>query len=845
MSIKSIINPFEYLKKKNELKEYEHMKKTGLVVHGISDEDNKNNFHNFLANAMINFCVCFGTVGCFVSPFEIKANMFVLAIVTLIFSVITAFLYYNNAVKMIGYVALFSGFIFLILQNKQMIKGGFGHICNKMMAFLERNFALPVERGYEIYGYSEKISVTVCLCFILFAVILMFNMAITESKGFLVIFLFTFPFIQLGMYFDREINVFYFALYVIGLISLHTMRSSEHYKMETKKKKGYFKKQKKNNITFDYVTDGKYNLAFVIVVTIFVLCFSLVVSLIYPQNKSDIKLGFEYLKEDTEEFAEQVALLGFFGMLSRNGGAGGVGRSRLGQNKYVALDYEKDLEIQTHIEEDESGLYLKAYNGTYYNDEYWELLSESKNDKVTLKDYGLTAQDVIELPVKLNEVYDLSFVGRSKYIVVSNVGANPLFSYFPYYSIIPGESEYVGKYDDEYTKGLEKNYSMLIEYLPILSNFIDIDSIEEEIEAKQEYVKEFSKLNEDEIEYIEMEEKYSEYVKEVYLDVPKENIEAIEEFCENYDLDADTYNVEYKVCEAFDIDYEYTLIPGKTPKNKEFVNYFLSESKKGYCVYFATSATLIYRYLGIPARYCGGYSLQQTEFDVPEQFLSFEESRFTHWLKEYNFNEIYYPYGLGKYELDDSMAHAWVEIYIDGFGWFPIEVTPGDYNPDEESEDEEGGFVQDLLSGNIITGETIKTVKNITISFVQVVIYLIVLFIIGYIVLGFIVRYTRKGQRDVDKKYMYLNKCAKYIGIKKSDSRTYEEFANLLKNAGVIESEKIMEVIRIVEKNKFSKNNITKNEEKIVSDIINEISKNIYINIKWYKKIMFKFISWL
>ena len=25
----------------------------------------------------------------------------------------------------------------------------------------------------------------------------------------------------------------------------------------------------------------------------------------------------------------------------------------------------------------------------------------------------------------------------------------------------------------------------------------------------------------------------------------------------------------------------------------------------------------------------------------------------------------------------DSAAHAWVEIYLDGYGWYPVEVTPG------------------------------------------------------------------------------------------------------------------------------------------------------------------------
>lgn len=30
----------------------------------------------------------------------------------------------------------------------------------------------------------------------------------------------------------------------------------------------------------------------------------------------------------------------------------------------------------------------------------------------------------------------------------------------------------------------------------------------------------------------------------------------------------------------------------------------------------------------------------------------------------------------GRVNVPDSAAHAWVEVYIDGYGWEPVEVTP-------------------------------------------------------------------------------------------------------------------------------------------------------------------------
>jgi hypothetical protein len=75
------------------------------------------------------------------------------------------------------------------------------------------------------------------------------------------------------------------------------------------------------------------------------------------------------------------------------------------------------------------------------------------------------------------------------------------------------------------------------------------------------------------------------------------------------------------------------------------VEYFLIDSRQGYCMHFATAATLMLRELGVPARYVDGYVAEA------------KAGRITN--------------------VPDSAAHAWVEIYLPGLGWYPVEVTPG------------------------------------------------------------------------------------------------------------------------------------------------------------------------
>lgn len=86
----------------------------------------------------------------------------------------------------------------------------------------------------------------------------------------------------------------------------------------------------------------------------------------------------------------------------------------------------------------------------------------------------------------------------------------------------------------------------------------------------------------------------------------------------------------------------------------DFAQWFLEESETGYCVHFATAATVLLRSAGIPARYVEGYMVNcNADSDVV---------------------------------VSNQDAHAWAEYYDSDFGaWRILEATPAD--PDDgESE---------------------------------------------------------------------------------------------------------------------------------------------------------------
>lgn len=90
----------------------------------------------------------------------------------------------------------------------------------------------------------------------------------------------------------------------------------------------------------------------------------------------------------------------------------------------------------------------------------------------------------------------------------------------------------------------------------------------------------------------------------------------------------------------------------------DFVENFLTESKIGHSVHYATAAALMFRYYGIPSRYVEGYLI------TPEAIKGKKDG--------------------DTIAVSGKDGHAWTEIYVDGMGWVPVEMTPEYYNVMEE-----------------------------------------------------------------------------------------------------------------------------------------------------------------
>lgn len=160
------------------------------------------------------------------------------------------------------------------------------------------------------------------------------------------------------------------------------------------------------------------------------------------------------------------------------------------------------------------------------------------------------------------------------------------------------------------------------------------------------------------------EEPYESYVAELFLTVPEgmEQVKAVAEKIRNTDrhffrIDGtESVNVErfdraYQVADWMRHNTNYSLDLPELPMGAEPVEFFLGESRQGYCKHYASASVLVLRELGVPARYVSGYLVGDYEEDK-------ENGNYTITVRERN-------------------VHAWVEIYLEGIGWVPIEVTKG------------------------------------------------------------------------------------------------------------------------------------------------------------------------
>ena len=279
--------------------------------------------------------------------------------------------------------------------------------------------------------------------------------------------------------------------------------------------------------------------------------------------------------------------------------------------------------------------------------------------------------------------------------------------------------------------------------------------------------------------------------------------ERLIEYSTKFNGYEDDFEKALAICEDLKNNYTYDINVEKFPENAETTDYFLFESKKGFCEHFATAMVVLCRLNGIPCRLITGFT--QGELN---------------------------PFS-GVYEIKESDAHSWVEI-MTKYGIVELDPTPSYSSEITISEKTNNiDYILEALSKNIKKIIISKNFK-ITLYIISIIIFAVIIYQIIKNQDKIKININRKKRENINietkkkissegkKIFKYLNK----INIYKQDGQTINEF---IENSRVLDDFKneLKEYFKIYQKLRYSSEILEKDLE-----YASEKSKNIINKIK-------------
>ncbi len=605
------------------------IKDNKLIVGEVTQTKKSNRFLICLFKGILVYIATYCSICGLLDAFEIEYNRPIIIIAFAFFSFYVSFLYFNKLIFYVFYIILFIAFTVELARYYMVANSGFQAIINIVFEEYSDYFGLAaIREGLETVT-NRYFTVTVAALFLGAFTAILLNVTISGYMNAFETALVTFPYIEIALFIHKMPS----AIYLLGLLFVYTsvvfLQLSRHSRMQVKGKRTheFMRIKMRREDRYAYQSD--------IPVFLYSFGYSFIISLIIilvlkaPLSLPISPVPGNAIHKQTQEYVKILVQSGFSGFFDSYSSTGGLSGGRLGGVSQVRPDFETDLEV-TFVPINYETIYLKGFTGSNYISSGW---------------YSSTTDFT---PFENTREYDF---GNTAKMHVENIDADTRFNYLPYFSSTD---------DIEYPETSNNIYE--ITYKPVLSE----DDYNKKIEDS-----------------LITDEDYYNYVYDTCLTVPDDLKETLDETLTNITpSDSDDIN-QYRLESAkaiynyFYNNFSYTMAPGRTPYRRDFVEYFLTHQQRGFCAHFASATTLLLREMGIPARYCEGYCIPIS--------LVYENAIMT----DDDYNEWYSGgkdidlEAVLKVPVNDSYAHAWIEIYLDGYGFVPFEATIPSFGEDD------------------------------------------------------------------------------------------------------------------------------------------------------------------
>ena len=311
----------------------------------------------------------------------------------------------------------------------------------------------------------------------------------------------------------------------------------------------------------------------------------------------------------------------------------GVGSGSLAQISSLAGPVTNHLRLTLTDEPPVINIYLEGYIGAEYTNLGWD-----PADSDTFQEYFSTVRAAnpgafirnLSYPPYYMNMEAVSQLYRYQSMDVELINADPSYYYTPYTSFY--EDNMVLCADSYIYGNQESSYSVFYNPLFIVNDIPPGAKAEGTADSN-------------------IKTRYNDYVNKTYLQVPDHVRERFQDDIA-HTASSDPFTAIRNVLSLLMEQTTYDTSPGRVPVGRDFAEYFFYRNRKGFCVHYATTAVLMLRMNGIPARFVSGYRVSPSEFHEKDN---------------------------GTYQaiVTSEDAHAWVEVYIDHVGWLVAEATPG------------------------------------------------------------------------------------------------------------------------------------------------------------------------
>ena len=366
--------------------------------------------------------------------------------------------------------------------------------------------------------------------------------------------------------------------------------------------------------------------------TVWLLAISVVLIMVAVNNRDGQMDSVKQLKDKTEELVEAVRY-----------GTDTLPEGDLTKADQLLEGEEDTLNVST---QQIKTLYLRGFVGGRYKDGSWDTLPRSayKGDNsgmlAWLSESGFAPQNQYAAYMAQSTNPQI----EENTVSVQNVGANRSYVYAPYSADVVSGQGITAEEDNNYMShalfGKKKyTYTEWSGSRPGELLYADAWVINPDTEGQKTYA--------------DTESVYAGFVYANYLDVDPAMADMLQQiFYDGWNEEPNVYYTTERIRDVLKNKMAYKEAPELAPAGAEPISWSLNEGHEGNAVLFASAAVLAYRVQGIPARYVEGYLL-------PEQQIV--------------------EAGTDTVTLTTKNSHAWVEVYLDGVGWIPVDVTPGFY----------------------------------------------------------------------------------------------------------------------------------------------------------------------